>query len=135
MSNKKFTGNSGARQPKKQAERVTGVLLTVDVAHPPLPQERVEEILRESLTLVRNSAHLRVLKIVHGYGSSGAGGHTKTVVLNWTYQNRSRLRAVIQGEQYNLSEREVQTMRIEIGPYRDNDLEVANPGITICWVK
>ena len=135
MSKRKFTGHSEARQSRNQPEQVTGVLLTIDVAHPPLPQERVEEILRESLARVRNSPQLRVLKVVHGYGSSGEGGSTKSVVLNWTYQNRSRIRAVFQGEQYNLFEREVQTMRKEIGPFRDNDLEVTNPGITICWIR
>jgi hypothetical protein len=95
----------------------------------------VEELLNESLSSVRNSAYLRVLKIIHGYGSSGAGGRTKEIALNWTYANRSRLRAVVDGEEYSLSHLTVQEMRTDVGPFHDGDLGRSNPGITVCWVK
>ena len=120
---------------KKQDKQTRNILLTVDVAHPPLPAHRVEEVLDETLRNLRHSSDLRILKIIHGYGSSGAGGQTKTTVLNWIYTNRSRMRRVIRGEEYSLSNADVQEIRVEVGPYEDIDLGNANPGITICLVR
>ena len=110
-------------------------LLTMDVAHPPIPPDRVEEILLEACSRVRNSPSLRVLKVVHGYGSSGRGGKTKQVVRNWAFRHRARLRDVIDGERYQLSDAAVQEMINELGRYEDADLWSPNHGITVLWVK
>jgi hypothetical protein len=84
---------------------------------------------------VRSSSSLRVLKIIHGHGSTGKGGSTKTVVRNWLFRHRSKLRAIIDGENYSLFDAEVQEMRMQVGQYNDDDLGNANPGITVVWVK
>ncbi len=111
------------------------VMLTIDVAHPPLHPDVVEQDLLDAWSKVRNSSSLRILKIIHGHGSTGKGGSTKEVVRNWTFRNRNRFRAIIEGENYSMFDPEVQHMRSEIGQYNDSDLTRANPGITVVWIK
>lgn len=110
-------------------------VLTVDVAHPPRRPDAVEDDLLRAVTQVRNSTDLRVLKIVHGYGSSGKGGGTREIVHNWLYRNRSRFRVIIEGREFELTNRVVQEMRTAIGQFPDRDLGGGNPGITVVWVK
>lgn len=109
--------------------------LTLDVAHPPRPPHVVEQQLMDALAAVAGSAQLRVLKIVHGYGSSGRGGSTRTVVLNWLYRRGGRIKAVIEGESYGIADTTTMKLRQEVGTYFDPDLDALNRGITIVWVK
>ena len=110
-------------------------ILTIDVAHPPRHPDVVEEELLRAWLQVRNSSTLRVLKIVHGHGSTGVGGSTKTVARNWAFRNRSKFRLVIDGENYGLFDADTQQMRTDVGSYPDADLSSPNPGITVVWVK
>jgi hypothetical protein len=109
-------------------------LLVIDVAHPPRRQEAVEHDLLDALTRVRSSRVVRLIKIVHGYGSSGRGGVTKTVVQNWLFTRRRAVREVLPGESYDLLDPTTQVMRGEVGQYPDPDLGSANSGITVVWV-
>lgn len=84
---------------------------------------------------IRSEPDLRLLKVIHGYGSSGKGGSTKDTVRNWAFRNRNKLRAVVEGEEYSLYNPTVQEMRKEIGDYADPDLASANPGITVLWIS
>jgi hypothetical protein len=110
-------------------------MLVVDVAHPPRRPEEVEGALLEAWSEVRNSGVLRVLKIIHGHGSSGKGGTTRELVRNWLFRNRSRFRGIIEGESYSMFDTMVASMRAETGPFHDPDLDAANPGITIVWIR
>lgn len=110
-------------------------MCTIDVAHPRRQPKQVEEELDAALSKVRNHSALRVVKVIHGYGSSGKGGSTKETVKNWAYQRRRHLHAVIAGEDYDLFNDNVQEMRDECGQMDDPDLGAANPGVTILWVK
>jgi len=107
--------------------------LVIDVAHPPRPAEIVEDELLGVVHKARQQSQ-RVLKIIHGHGSSGRGGSTKTVVRNWLFSQGSRFRKVVDGERYDLLNPDVQELRLEVGPYRDPDLGNHNPGITIVWL-
>jgi hypothetical protein len=106
----------------------------IDVAHPPRHPERVEEDLLATLADARNTPGLRVLKIIHGYGSSGSGGSTKEIVRNWLFR-RKGIRAVIEGERYGLLDPDTQKLRQEIGTEPDPDLDAGNSGITIVWIR
>jgi hypothetical protein len=114
---------------------MTPPVLTVDVAHPPRRQELVEAELDQALRTVRLSPSLRVLKVVHGYGSSGKGGSTKTVVRNWAFRHRRSALAVIHGEDYSLFHQESREMLKAIGPFDDPDLRSPNRGVCLIWVK
>ena len=108
-------------------------VVVVDVAHPPRHPDRIEEDLLDAWQRVRNAG--RVLKIIHGHGSSGRGGSTRDIVRNWLYRNRSRFRSVIDGERYSISDPETMRLRREVGAYPDRDLDAGNPGITVVWVR
>lgn len=108
---------------------------TIDVAHPPRHPDVVEGELLDAWAKVRNTSSLRILKIIHGHGSSGKGGSTKEVVRNWMFRNRDKFRAILEGEHYSTFDDGVQKMRAEVGQYTDNDLRNSNPGITVVWVK
>lgn len=110
-------------------------LHTIDVAHPPLHPDAVEHDILDALAHVRRSGSLRVLKIIHGYGSSGKGGSTREIVRNALFCERSRCLAVIEGERYGLLDAQTGALRAEVGRFPDQDLDAANPGITVVWVK
>jgi hypothetical protein len=110
-------------------------ILTIDVAHPSRHPDAVEDELLRAWSQVRNSPTLRVLKIIHGYGSSGKGGSTKDIVRNWAFRNRNKFREIVDGESYSLYNAATQEMRKEVGAYADADLGAGNAGITIVWVK
>ena len=110
-------------------------VLTIDVAHPPRRPDDVEDELLRALRQVLNTPDLRVLKIVHGYGSGGKGGATKSTVQNWLFRNKSKVEAVIPGEEYNLINKHVHALRNDVGQYVDSDLDAGNAGVTLVWVK
>jgi hypothetical protein len=109
-------------------------LLVIDVAHPSRTQEAVEQELLDALNQVRSSRVLRLIKVIHGYGSSGRGGMTKTVVQNWLFRRRRAVREILPGESYGILDPATQTMRAEVGAYPDPDLGNSNGGITLVWV-
>jgi hypothetical protein len=113
----------------------TNYFFVIDVGHPPRPPQQVEDELAAALAKVRNSSTLRVIKVIHGYGSHGRGGSTQEMVRNWAFQFRRRLRAVINGEDYNIFDGDTQELRQECGQIDDADLGLGNPGITLLWVK
>jgi len=110
-------------------------MLVLDVGHPPRPPKLVENELDAALAKIRNSSALRVIKVIHGYGSHGQGGHTKVTVRNWAFQFRRRFRAIINGEDYDIFDEATQELRDECGQLDDNDLGIGNAGITLIWVK
>lgn len=111
------------------------VLLIIDVAHPPRHPDAVEEELQNALQKARNSSSIRVVKVIHGYGSSGRGGTTHETVRNWGYANRRRIREIIPGESYGLTDASTIALRHEVGDFPDSDIGARNRGITILWVR
>jgi hypothetical protein len=110
-------------------------MLVIDVAHPPIPPGRIEERLVDALAEVRNSPLLRVVKVVHGYGSSGRGGSTRETVRNWAFRHRTLLRSIVEGERYAAMDPATEAMVKEADIQGDPDLDARNPGITLLWVK
>ncbi len=109
-------------------------MYTIDVAHPARPAESVEQEVEAAWHHVRRSKTLRLLKVIHGYGSSGKGGSTRTVVRNWAFAHRQHLRAIVEGERYSLFDSETQLVRRTCGEYPDADLGTANPGLLVLWI-
>ena len=95
----------------------------------------MEQELLDAVQRIRSSSVLRVLKIVHGYGSTGKGGRTREVVLNWLYRQRPRLRTVIEGADYGILEPDTRRLRAAVGQYPDPDLDASNRGVTVVWVR
>jgi hypothetical protein len=110
-------------------------VLIIDVAHPPRPPEAVEQALNDALDAVQRSSTLRIIKVVHGYGSSGRGGSTLQTVRNWGYNARKRMREIIPGEEYTIFDSRTQQIRGQVEEFSDEDLGAANRGVTLFWVK
>lgn len=108
---------------------------TIDIAHPPVHPDRAEEELRSAWHIVRTSPGLRILKVIHGYGSSGEGGSTRTLARNWAFTHRARFRAIINGEDFTMFDSTTQQMRQEAGLFDDPDLTGGNSGILVIWVR
>jgi hypothetical protein len=108
---------------------------TIDIAHPPLKADAAEEALDAEMRQVTASAALRVLKVIHGYGSSERPGILKEIVRNWTFRRKKFIRAAIPGETYDLFQPDTAEMRRVCGQEPDSDLGTGNPGITIVWIK
>lgn len=110
-------------------------VFVLDVAHPPLRADTLDAVLDDAWGTVRNSPTLRILKVVHGYGSTGKGGTIRESTRNWAYRHRARFSAVIPGEAFSLFDETTRAMRDACGQFEDPDLHAANPGMTIVWVK
>lgn len=92
-------------------------------------------MLDESLKRIELSRILRVLKVIHGYGSKGRGGTLKILVKNWTYQRRNKIKLFIDGENLDPFHPQAQMLASECGLSVTNDLGPATEGVTIIWVK
>jgi hypothetical protein len=110
-------------------------ILTIDIAHPPLTSENAERVLDDELKQIRSAQQWRVLKVIHGYGTNERPAVLKQVVQNWAHRNRTRLLAVIPGEDYDILDAKAQEMRKQCGQVPDADLGKSNPGITLLWIK
>jgi hypothetical protein len=79
-------------------------------------------------------AGCKVLKLIHGYGSSGAGGEIRIAAQRRLTEMAARgeIRACIFGEDWSQSdERSWALLKVNSELKRDNDLGKRNLGITI----
>ena len=75
-----------------------------------------------------------VLKIIHGYGSSGTGGKIRAAVRKrlWEMQAKKQVKAVIVGEDFSIFNQNTLLAFQLCGTLRrDPDLERRNQGITL----
>ena len=92
-------------------------------------------MLDDALRKVHLSPTLHVIKIIHGFGSSGKGGTLKTLVKNWSYSHRNRIKASIPGEDVTLFNPGVQELASAFNLSINEDFGTLNEGITLLWVK
>ncbi len=92
-------------------------------------------MLDDALRQMRGTSARRILKIVHGYGSSGKGGSLKETARNWCYRQRARVRAVLPGEDATPFDPGAQEIASACGVTVGSDLGPPNDGMTIVWVS
>ena len=98
----------------------------------PTVGEALQRLDRE-LTLARRQG-LAILKLIHGYGSSGAGGDIRVAVQKRLHemQQAGQIRACIFGEDWSKSNKEAwQLLQSRRELRNDPDLGRRNQGITI----
>lgn len=100
----------------------------------------LEEARRDAIAAIRAAKRdgIRVLKIIHGYGSTGKGG-TLAVGLRKSFRLRRKegqIREFIPGEDFSVFD-EATLLLLEAMPEvrGDSDLGRANPGVTVLWLK
>jgi len=83
---------------KKRALRVSVVKLKENY---PTVDEAMQRLAIEILTARKKD--IKVIKIIHGYGSTGAGGAIKSALLNRlkAMRNDNRIKKIITGEHHN----------------------------------
>lgn len=81
---------------------------------------------------------VRVLKIIHGYGSSGKGGVLCTG-LRKSFQLRKKesvIKDFFRGEDFSIFNSAVLAMLEAVPEVRgDQDLNATNEGVTVLWLK
>lgn len=79
----------------------------------------------------------RVLKVIHGYGSSGRGG-TLCIGLRKSFKLRKKegnIKAYIIGEDFSIFNRTVLALLEAVPELRgDPDLDATNEGVTVIWI-
>ena len=101
---------------------------------------RLEEARRLVIDEIRRAQRegIRVLKIIHGYGSSGKGG-TLCSGLHKSFRLRKKegvIRDFIAGEDFSVFNEVTLSLLTAIPELRgDPDLNATNEGVTILWLK
>ena len=124
---------TGNRRSGKVAGRAV-LTLNVEAGMPTLEEarKRVLDVMRSS-----RKGGVRVLKIIHGYGSSGKGG-TLCVGLRKSFALRKKekvIREYVPGEDFSIFDPRVVSLLEAVPELRgDPDLEATNEGITVVWL-
>lgn len=111
---------------------MTGIKTANLKADRPTVQEALERLERE-IAVARHQKH-PFLKIIHGYGSTGAGGDIRVAVQRRMQEllHAGEIRGCIYGEDWSkTSEHAWQLLQAWPGLKKDPDLGRANRGITI----
>jgi len=99
--------------------------------------EEARQRLREELRRARREG-VRVLKVIHGYGSSGRGG-TLCVGLRKSFALRKRegvIKEFIAGEELSIFHPPTLALLEAVPEFRrDPDLNATNEGVTVLWLK
>lgn len=95
-------------------------------------QEALQRLDRE-IAVARQESHT-LLKVIHGYGSTGAGGDIRIAVQSRLRElaEAGRIRGCIFGENWSRSDEESwRLLQTHAALKGDSDLDKHNPGITI----
>ena len=100
----------------------------------------LEEARRQVIDEIRRAKRegVRVLKIIHGYGSSGKGG-TLCVGLRKSFTLRKKegvIREFIVGEDFSIFNEKTMSVLEAVPKLRgDPDLNATNEGVTVLWLR
>jgi len=99
--------------------------------------EEARRLVIEAIRKARRDG-VRVLKIIHGYGSSGKGGKL-CIGLRKSFALRKKegvLKAAIAGESFSIFNRTTLDLLEAVPELRgDPDLDATNEGVTVLWLQ
>ena len=107
----------------------------------PEPEDSaLDEALRRLEAELEAARHMNtpLLKLIHGYGSSGKGGRIRTASRKYllAQQEKGRIAAVVPGERFTIFD---ETTRRALQQYphlrQDRDLERENMGVTFVFMR
>lgn len=113
----------------------------MDIAHSPAGGRgpSVSEALRDLTDAIQyaKNAGIPVIKIVHGYGSSGTGGDIKLAVHKELGIQKAggHILLYVPGENWSVMDPAIGPLRDEYDVIDDKELGSSNPGMTVVWVK
>ncbi len=100
----------------------------------------LDEARRSVINEIRRAKRegVRVLKVVHGWGSSGQGG-VLCVGLKKSFKLRRKegvIREFVPGEEFSIFDPRVLALLEQVPEVRgDPDLNATNEGVTVLWLK
>lgn len=105
-----------------------------------LGRPTADEALRRLEAELEAARHMNtpLLKLIHGYGSSGKGGRIRTASRKYllAQQEKGRIAAVVPGERFTIFD---ETTRRALQKYphlrQDRDLERENMGVTFIFLR
>jgi hypothetical protein len=119
--------------PKPGKSSTSPALRTINLeAGKPLVHEAISQLERE-LSLARQQ-RCSIVKLIHGYGSSGVGGDIRIAVQKRLreLQDQGTIRASIFGENWRSSDTQTwDLLKSQPDLKTDHDLGKRNPGVTI----
>ena len=99
--------------------------------------EEARRLIMQELKEARR-ARARVLKVIHGYGSSGKGG-ALCIGLRKSFGLRKKegvIKDFIRGEDFSIFNQTVLSMLDAVPALRgDPDLNATNEGVTVLWLR
>ncbi len=105
-------------------------------AHLPVLDDARRRVIEEIKRAERQG--VRVLKVIHGYGSSGKGG-ALCVGLRKSFRLRKKegvIKDFVAGEDFSIFNEKVLALLEAVPELRgDPDLNATNEGITLLWLK
>ncbi len=96
--------------------------------------EAAKRLLLDHIAVSKRTG-IKVIKVIHGYGSSGTGGALRTELRRMLSGMKNRV-SVIYGENFSIFD---ESTRQALAKYpelrRDRDLENANNGVTLIFIR
>ena len=122
-------GESNQNQYYAQKSGKSGKYKTVNIkSGMPQVQEAKQRVLQELQRAKMNG--VKVIKFIHGYGSSGIGGNIRVAVRRQLYSIKKGL--VINGENFTINNPDTQKMLKQYPRIRNyNELNSCNGGMTL----
>ena len=118
-------------KPRKPVHASPIFTINLEMGMPPVDQALAR--LDRELTLARQQRR-SIIKLIHGYGSSGTGGDIRIAVQKRLreLQDQGSIRACIFGEDWSASDAHAWALlKLQPALKADPDLGKRNPGITI----
>lgn len=104
-------------------------LITIDIGHKNYSLDQAIVELEVKVSECVFNSNIKAVKIVTGHGT----GTLKSIVRGWCQQQEGRFREVIYGEDFNIFNPLVTSLREDCGFPFDRDLGANNEAITYIW--
>ena len=105
------------------------MLKEIDIAHAGQNASNAMSDLEVAISMAKSDSRVTAVKIIHGLG-----GRVASEVRKWAKEQKGRFRGVINGEDYDMFNRDAVNMRSNFLSSKDEDFNRKNPGITIIWL-
>ena len=102
----------------------------IDVGHKNLRLEDAQSLLETTISQAAYEGNIKVLKVVTGHGS----GVLRKSVRKWLEEQEGRFQAVINGEDYNMFNKDASDMRADCNISKDPDFGRNNRAVTYIWL-
>ncbi|MDC3287969.1 hypothetical protein OAV00_03460 [Candidatus Marinimicrobia bacterium] len=106
------------------------MLKEIDIGHAGQNASDAITDLEVAISTAKSDSETTAVKIIHGLGSGRVGSEVR----RWAKEQRGRFKGVINGEDYDMFNKDAVDMRSGFLTSDDEDFNRRNPGITIIWL-